>query len=80
MSVTLRSDGDLYGDAVNVAARIQEAAEPGQVVLSRDVWQQLRKSPRFPVPVAGRSVLERHRSDDSIFSNPTGERGEADAT
>jgi adenylate cyclase len=45
--VAVGADGDLYGDAVNVAARIQEAAEPGQVVLSRDVWKQLRSRRDF---------------------------------
>jgi adenylate cyclase len=45
--VAVASDGDLYGDAVNVAARIQETAEPGQVVVSRDVWQQLRRRGDF---------------------------------
>jgi adenylate cyclase len=45
--VAVGADGDLYGDAVNVAARIQVAAEPGQVVLSRDVWQQLRSRRDF---------------------------------
>src|SRR5207249_10128998 len=39
-------DGDLYGDAVNAAARIQEVAEPGQVVASQDVWRQLRSEER----------------------------------
>lgn len=33
--VALASDGDLYGDGVNAAARIQAAAEPGQVVITR---------------------------------------------
>src|SRR5437762_11803909 len=40
--VAVSSEGDLYGDAVNAAARIQEAAAPGQVVVSQDVWRQLR--------------------------------------
>ena len=40
--VAVAVDGDLYGDGVNAAARIQEAAEPGQVVISQDVWRQLR--------------------------------------
>jgi class 3 adenylate cyclase/tetratricopeptide (TPR) repeat protein len=35
-------DGDLYGDGVNVAARLQAEAEPGQLVASEDVWRQLR--------------------------------------
>ena len=36
------SDGDLYGDGVNVAARLQAEATPGQVLASEDVWRQLR--------------------------------------
>jgi class 3 adenylate cyclase/tetratricopeptide (TPR) repeat protein len=35
-------DGDLYGDGVNIAARLQAEAEPGQVLASEDVWRQLR--------------------------------------
>ncbi|HET7693991.1 MAG TPA: adenylate/guanylate cyclase domain-containing protein [Gemmatimonadota bacterium] len=35
-------DGDLYGDGVNIAARLQAEAEPGQIVASEDVWRQLR--------------------------------------
>src|SRR5262245_2500855 len=45
--VAVAADGDLYGDGVNTAARIQEAAEPGQVVASQDVWRQLRGRPEF---------------------------------
>ncbi len=45
--VAVAADGDLYGDGVNTAARIQEAAEPGQVVISQDVWRQLRSRREF---------------------------------
>jgi adenylate cyclase len=45
--VAVAADGDLYGDGVNAAARIQEAAEPGQVVISQDVWRQLRSRRGF---------------------------------
>jgi len=56
--VAVGADGDLYGDAVNVAARIQEAAEPGQVVLSRDVWQQLRNRRDFQFQSLGDRSLK----------------------
>src|SRR5215831_5921246 len=45
--VAVAADGDLYGDGVNTASRIQEAAEPGQVVISQDVWRQLRGRSEF---------------------------------
>jgi adenylate cyclase len=40
--VAVDTDGDLYGDCVNAAARIEAAVDPGQVVVSEDVWRQIR--------------------------------------
>ena len=40
--VAVAQDGDLYGDGVNIAQRIQAVAEPGQILVSGDVWRQLR--------------------------------------
>jgi adenylate cyclase len=40
--VAVDADGDLYGDGVNAAARIEAAVDPGQVVVSEDVWRQIR--------------------------------------
>src|SRR5947199_390792 len=55
--VAVSSEGDLYGDGVNAAARIQEAAEPGQVVVSQDVWRQLRGRREFCFePLGDRSL------------------------
>jgi adenylate cyclase len=40
--VAVDADGDLYGDGVNAAARIEAIVDPGQVVVSEDVWRQIR--------------------------------------
>ena len=40
--VVEESDGDLMGDAVNVAARLEGACDPGGIVLSEDVYRQVR--------------------------------------
>src|SRR5437667_737339 len=56
--VAVSSEGDLYGDAVNAAARIQEAATPGQVVVSQDVWRQLRGRREFCFEALGDRSLK----------------------
>jgi adenylate cyclase len=40
--VAVGADGDLYGDGVNAAARIEATVDPGQVGVSEDVWRQIR--------------------------------------
>ena len=50
--VTQREDGSVYGDGVNVAARLQELAEPGGVCVSGTVFDQVEGK----LPVSFRSI------------------------
>jgi class 3 adenylate cyclase len=69
--VTATPDGDLYGDGINTAARLQREAAPGQVVVSEDVWRQLRQRPEFRFtslgPVELRGITTRMTMYDVVF-------------
>ena len=40
--VVEESDGDLMGDGVNIAARLEGIAKPGTICLSEDAYRQVR--------------------------------------
>ena len=50
--VVEESDGDLMGDGVNIAARIEGVAAPGAICLSEDAYRQVRRRAR-PRAAAG---------------------------
>ncbi|CAN5822645.1 adenylate/guanylate cyclase domain-containing protein [soil metagenome] len=56
--VAVASDGDLHGDGVNGAYRIQTTAEPGQIVVSEDVWRRFRNRPAFTFDALGERELK----------------------
>jgi TolB-like protein/Tfp pilus assembly protein PilF len=47
------ADGDLYGDGVNVAARLEQLAEPGGVVVSGTAYDHLQGKLELPLEFAG---------------------------
>jgi TolB-like protein/class 3 adenylate cyclase len=56
--VVEEADGDLMGDGVNVAARLEGLAEPGGVCLSDDAWRQVRDKLRQAFVDIGEKALK----------------------
>ena len=54
------ADGDLMGDGVNIAARLQGLADPGGICLSEDAYRQVREG-----SARGSSTSARKRSRTS---------------
>lgn len=51
-------DGDIYGDGVNLASRLQNQAEPGQVIASEAVHAQIRQRPVFRTESLGQRAVK----------------------
>jgi adenylate cyclase len=50
--------GDVFGDGVNVAARLQQIAEPGAICLSEDAYRQVRGKIDLDVSYGGAQRLK----------------------
>ena len=51
-------DGDVYGDGVNVAARLQQLAEPGGVIVSGTAFDHLQGKLDWPLDFAGEQQVK----------------------
>ena len=51
-------DGDLYGDGVNIAARLQAMGEPGQISISASVQEQIAGKLTFPCAYLGEKPVK----------------------
>lgn len=50
-------DGDVFGNGVNIAARLEQLAEPGGICLSEDAYRQLHAKSEIRVEDLGRTRL-----------------------
>jgi adenylate cyclase len=75
-------DGDIFGDGVNIAARLEALAEPGEICVSRVVRDQVRDKLDFSFADMGEQQVKniarpvRVYSIGSQVSNPQGEAQE----
>lgn len=65
-------DGDIYGDAVNVASRIQTLGVPGSVLFSKKVKDEIRNKAEFQTVLLGSFEFKNVEEPLEVFaiSNP----------
>ena len=54
----ISDDNDIYGDGVNVAARLEALAEPGGIMVSRNVYDQVRDKLSFGFEDMGEQTIK----------------------
>jgi adenylate cyclase len=69
-------EGDIYGDGVNIASRIETLAEPGAVCLSDDAFRQIKGKLPLDVTDMGEQQLKNIAQPVRVY----GVRGEGNAT
>ncbi|SCW46819.1 TolB amino-terminal domain-containing protein [Rhizobium mongolense subsp. loessense] len=66
--VVEESDGDLMGDAVNIAARLEGIAKPGTICLSEDAYRQVKARLDFAVTDLGQLHLKNIAEPMRVYS------------
>ncbi|NNE21934.1 MAG: adenylate/guanylate cyclase domain-containing protein [Rhizobiales bacterium] len=70
--VVEESDGDLMGDGVNIAARLEGVAEPGAICLSEDAYRQVKARLNLMVSDLGDTKLKNIAEPVRIYSLKAG--------
>jgi TolB-like protein/class 3 adenylate cyclase len=66
--VVEESDGDLMGDGMNVAARLEGICEPAEIYLSEDAWRQVRDKIKEPFIDLGEQTFKNIARPVRVFA------------
>jgi adenylate cyclase len=78
--VVEESDGDLMGDGVNIAARLEGIAAPGAICLSEDAYRQVKARLELQVSDLGATLLKNIADPMRVYSLQVGKPAEAKPT
>ncbi|HEY1864473.1 MAG TPA: adenylate/guanylate cyclase domain-containing protein [Roseiarcus sp.] len=78
--VVEESDGDLMGDGVNIAARLEGIAKPGAICLSEDAYRQVRGRLEMTVSDLGPTELKNITEPIRVYSLEVGQPAQARTT
>lgn len=69
--------GDIYGDTVNVASRIQSLAEPGGICITQQVFDHIRNNAEFQTVALGQNQLKNIQLPTVVYKVLPSTRGSA---
>jgi adenylate cyclase len=78
--VVEESDGDLMGDGVNIAARLEGIAKPGAICLSEDAYRQVRARLDLAISDLGSTQLKNISEPIRVYSLEVGVPAQAKPT
>ena len=78
--VVEESDGDLMGDGVNIAARLEGVAKPGSICLSEDAYRQVRSRLDLAISDLGETTLKNIAEPIRIYALQVGLAASAQPT
>lgn len=78
--VVEESDGDLMGDGVNIAARLESIAKPGAICLSEDAYRQVKSRLDLAVSDLGATQLKNIAEPVRVYSLEVGRAAQARST